>query len=54
MKAQQTIKIPLTKAFHRRAYSVRAFRFACTQAYRKTGNDVYICNQWVLPWYLNC
>ena len=54
MRAPKLIKTPLTAAHLKRCQTVRSFRHACDEAYRRTGNDVYISNQWVLPWYLNC
>jgi hypothetical protein len=54
MTAPKTIKTTLTKAFLSRCQTVRSFRHTCAEAFRRTGNEVYISNQWALPWYLNC
>lgn len=53
MKAPKLIKLPLSAAFLRRARTVRAFRRAIFEAYRKTYDDVYVLGLWDLPWYLN-
>jgi hypothetical protein len=50
----EIIKLPVSRAFRKRVRAVRAFRHACAEAYRRTGDDIYISNMWVLPWYFGC
>lgn len=51
MTAPKFISLPVSEAFHKRARAVRAFRRACSRAYRETGNDIYITGGWVLPYW---